>query len=382
MARSPYAGANVNPELLVENLPQLGEKRVTTMFPKPTAAVVDNWLLEFACRLIDPKLDETYFVIDHYRGYYNLFDRRPSKVFFAGDKILALLQLIELIVVSDQLVYDADWSHIWAASAGLNEIKHLLRPVEPTGGSRKYSEAPDWHIDTKNDTPDIVRDGAMYYHELASSLGVACWPSPQRAQFLSETEYVRVGSSFIMQLRSHVDSLLGGLIDDAIRPLNLTRKTLLLPGFGSTILNCVNSRHSILSAALELRESRDAIGFRKWLREMDIALQSGDVNTLSTALRDVEEVVISTRSGLGLQPNSDGLEFTIGLSPSIKSNVGSVRRLFHSLGSKKVHVTFLRNHFSEVLEGADLWFQIERLFPEFAPCGSSVLSEERPLRRK
>ncbi len=336
--------------------------------PNSCSTVVDNWLLEFACRLIDKESDRMYFGVDSYRGSYSRFGEEEQQRFLQ-EKLVSLMQLLDLVVTNDKLVFDADWSHFWMESGGLKPIAPILAEVR-LGYNRKFSLSNTWHLDVKNDEPGIVQDGALYYSALARLLGTYYWPSPQRAKFLAENLYARTPSPAIVLMKEFADKKLLEAVNAALAPFSFHANALEFTGFGSTILANCSSREDILPVAMQFREEKASRAFRLWLQETDKALISGNIVKISQSLMTIREVLELTTKELHLKTGQEDkrkVELQIGLSPSISVDIDldkTVKPLFKKFKQKPFHVVFLQKHFSQLLVNSNTWEHLRRLFPE------------------
>jgi hypothetical protein len=340
-----------------------------------TRSMIDNWLLELVDLLMDRRLqppsrrlrvakDRNHRSDHHLRSWTSI----------AKDALVALFQLLDLVVLNDELIYDVKWAHTWNQSERLSPIAPLLRPIKIGIGTRRKL-AGDWDVDIPPDSPAIVRDGALYYLNLSRLLGVYYWPSPKRAEYLKAHMYSEIGSGFLTVLREYVDSNLREMLCEALAPLDLPEPYLDFPGFGSSILANCDTRESILETAMEFRGSKECQAFRGWLKEMDSALQLGNLAVIARNIRDVKDVLGMIQADTGLQEKapSDKIEFEIGLSPTLAISLESAKSLFHQFRRRPYHIAFLRCHFTRVLKNTNLSIQAIRLFPELTNRESKFL---------
>lgn len=279
--------------------------------------------------------------------------------------VISLFQLLDLLVVNDELIYDADMASVWSHSEGMRPIIPLLSSVKLSQNTKKTVFGGTYFHDTK-DTPRIIEEGALFYLKLAKLLGLYYWPSPERAEFLMNKVYSNTtSSSFLWTLSENIDSDLGKIIKEVYASLKNVKQDLKFPGFGSSILANCNSRLDIFPTLFQYRDTKEAIEFRKWLREMDDALQAGNVWMISQGLRDVQELIASLQKELGLISQTGvKVDLQIGLSPSLTIDLMTVDSVLKRFKPKPLHIIFLRNHLYGVLENADVWVQVWRLFPE------------------
>jgi hypothetical protein len=318
-----------------------------------TKALIDNWSLELSCELLDRNYNKN-------QSAY--VDDSPKPV-----NLVALFQLLDLIVTTDELIFDRNWAFGWESSPSLNPILPMLSELEFSPHHNiLVSETPDdislLDIPDKNQQP--VRVGALYYLKLAKTLGVYYWPSPQRAEFLSNYKFSKPKDGFVKVLESYVDNQMQEMIREIYAELDLGESSLDFPGFGSTILANCDSRESILPNAMQFRETKECRNFREWLQKMDTALSVGNVKTIALGLKDLKEIIKSIRAELHLDDTPDEkAELQIGISPTLTLDTRLLNSIVNPLKPKKYHMVFLRNHLMQVLTG-NIWNNTARLFPE------------------
>jgi hypothetical protein len=281
-----------------------------------------------------------------------------------NEGILALLNLLDLLMLHDELVYEESFAVGWKMTEALKPAESLLSGVRFQGGQRIGNPQSYEALSGNAILPEVISAGALFYLEMATSLQMPYWPSPQRALFLQEHRVPPIGETFVASLRGTVDSAIEDIVRECERRLNKPMRPITFPGFGTSVLAECSSREEILRVALEMRASRAAIGFRQWLLNVQHALDSGNLSTVTRAIVDLEHVLSETRRKIGLS-DWDGErepELILGLSPSVKIGRGSLMRFMARMRRTEPHILFLRAHLARVLESANVMKHVERLF--------------------
>lgn len=338
---------------------------------KKISAVVDNWLLELASRLLDKTIENYQFEKeflqsnDPYLEFYGYFDFNGYQKIILYEKALSLLQLLDLLVLNDEIIYDSTWTYLWIKSEKLKPILPILTSLEIENEDRKKLNENWKYIIEKGNHPDLIKDGALYYLKLSQILGVYYWPAPQRAEFLSLNNYSKIKSGFVLQLKKYIDSNLEEIIKKTFYAFKSTKSFFNFPGFGSSILqNCV-TREDIIPITMQFRNSKECIAFRNWLKEMDCALEKGDIKVIANEIQKLNDILESTLILLGIKNKQTHIvEFQLGLSPTIKLSTNFISSFLKKFKPKPYHIIFLRNYFERVLTNTNTLFQLKRLFPE------------------
>lgn len=334
--------------------------------------LVDNWLLSHVSRLLGPGFSDT----DKYElkdDPYPYLVKVPKPSIFSKKKkswpitvtrsMIALMQFLDLLAIGDELIYDDAFSYAWKTRL---EIKESLL-VSVRIGDETKKHLPELIKEGKQEdddkTPEVISEGTRYYSSLAQFLGIYYWPTPERAEYLATHKFFSVTPVFSVAVNEFVDQNLKGIADLVRDFLPGIESPISFPGFGSAVLaNCAKS-DDILPTILEFRKTRECVAFRAWLSQMDHALEKGDLTALAHSMTDLKEVVASVERGLGIKNPTLKVDMQIGLSPSITLDTQTLDSIRKGLTPKKLHITFLRRHFVNVLQQANTWHTLQRLFP-------------------
>ena len=122
-------------------------------------------------------------------------------------------------------------------------------------------------------------------------------------------------------LRNMIEADVRQLLEELIKPIGRLGD-ITMPGIGSRILKDCDSRENILRTAIEFRNNKATIGFRKWSTEMDVAFERGDLAFISKGLADIGDVFSDIRREFRLENdhNKDSINVRIGISPSVSLN--------------------------------------------------------------
>lgn len=331
--------------------------------------LIDNWLLELASVILWQGLE--YRPLPE-TGYQSLLIRQISQrnrlkwaEVSRNDRVVALLHLLDLIVVSDELIFDVEMEWTWNRFNTLQPIEPILSGIK-LGDETKSEldvELGSFFDDSHDGIPSIVRKGALYYLGLGRFLGISYWPSPRRADFLKSSHFPALGGVLALEVQNSLNDILSESVNELVSPFESMMPALDFPGFGSVILaNCINAE-SILPTAMEFRNTKECQAFRQWLQQMDEAASIGNIMTIAKGMADLREVLAFIRREIGFQDNTN-IEFQIGISPSLTFGADTLRALRSKISRRRYHITFLRRHLERALGAANVRVEIMRLFPE------------------
>ena len=343
--------------------------------------LVDNWILELAFSLLDDDLRIVFYERSSYHELSHLM-RWDSEV--AENALAALLQILDLLVVNDELVYDCEYSFTWQRFVDAEVLIPFFRQVRLSDiTKRDVLQKSGIVLDTKARTnlfldrgvhqahskggdfsDDIVSNGALYYLSLSRLLGIYYWPSPKRAHYLLEHQYDQIANSFALQFREYVDESLRQITKDILEPTH-PGNFLRFPGFSATIISSCNDTRSIIPTLLQLRDSSPGIKFRQWLRDMDETLQSGNLDHVARELKQVRDVIAEIRKELSIdETKGQTIELQIGISPGLTLGVDVLKSISDHFRPKPLHLVFIKRHFSNYLRSANMRPHLNRLFPQ------------------
>ncbi|MCP4599062.1 MAG: hypothetical protein GY847_00725 [Proteobacteria bacterium] len=346
------------------------------------AALTDNWLLELSARQLltmNSSRDRDLPYLPYIRNILPV----PQKGQIP-DGLDALIHLLDLIVLHEKIVYDPQLAIGWKELETLKPIEEVLLPTPIVFDRDQYDHVtklllPEYENSFRSGKDamssayrgderrfKIVGVGATYYLALSNLMNAYYWPAPMRREFLEQHVYRPLRGSFSVVIRRNLRSRIEALMSEALADLELATSQMLLPSLGSTVLaECVEIE-SILPAAMQLRRSKEAREFRKWIAEMDEALQVGDVMSLRMAFKDLADLDADVRKSLslGTDPGDSSLEVTLGISPSLTFNSDFFARLRTRFRRKRFHVSFLRSYYDACLRNANLAENVRRLFGE------------------
>ena len=277
--------------------------------------------------------------------------------------VTALSQLLDLMVMYDGLIVDLEFSIAWERHSSMQPITPIISKVR-LGNETKKALTDSQGFEARESDLPVISQGALYYLGLSRLLGVDYWPSPERSVFIRERLFDNQ-PGFVKSLNMVVDEQILDLIKQTAAFTHNSESGLLFPGFGATILVNCDTRSAILETAFEFRNTKECLAFRSWLREMDEASSNGNIQVIAKNLHDLDLIMLDIRRGVGLENSLEkNMTLEIGLSPSLAIDTKIIKSVLGSIKPKPLHLVFLRNHFNRVLENANLWKQVWRLFPE------------------
>ena len=330
--------------------------------------LTDNWSLELVSDVIESGLSLTE-IADLYSGYDNRKKRRPFIEFGTPfqslarkdppteSNAIALLQLLDLIVTYDQIFYDHRYSDVWDNSVSLKPIMQLLQPI-----SREVADTAETLVVEEN-VPAEIDLGAAKYFNLGRFLDLPYWPSPQRSTALTKY-FTPVNKGYVHLLKQGLDSSIREALLDALSPIKLENSYTSFPGFGASILANCSKPVSILPTALEFRNTSEARAFRSWIWKLDKALIDGNFLLLAQEIQELQDVLYEVYRGLGLNNDLEAVQLQLGLSPALGIEVQTVKSFTRRFKKESLHITFIRQHLSRVLNSAFSEQHIRRLFPK------------------
>lgn len=351
----------------------------------PTSRViVDNWSLELVCQLLEGNL--AYHTVPTPKHRVAPLSARNAEPYFQDDevnkvlfheKVIALLNLLDILVLNDDILYDPEWSNFWKGFDGLNPVRHLFSEIRLSAKTKdKLSKPPDettsWFGMTKNPrvlivdrkvTNDIIGGGAVYYYNLANLLGTYYWPSPRRTKFIKENVFAKGNAEFTLVFKEFIDDQVRKTLNMTLSNIGLSEEPFLFSGIGSAILANCDSSESILVAALQFRESKESVALREWLRQLNVALETGNIAQIGRAIKDVLDSLAHAQRKLGIKTDDESkVELQIGLSPSLSFDTDFVASTVERFKPKPLHLVFLREHFNRCLTDANVVRHIDRIF--------------------
>jgi len=327
----------------------------------PSRVIIDNWLLEIISRLFDPERESSFL------HHVQLYQHRNNKLFSVEqmrvEEFHVLFQLLDLVVTHDEIIYDFTLAHGWNSDRLFKPVHSLLRAVHLKTLMREPTPYPYYaHIDnfTADVNAPLVHQRAIYYLELSRLLGVYYWPSPRRAEFLSQYSFSPIEGTFISVLKNYIDENLKKSLNEAL-PLPNFGESLNFPGFGASIILSCDSKEGLFATAMQFRETKECKAFRLWLKDMDVLLETGDIKAIARNFKELREVISMIRRELGLSEKHEQVELQIGLSPSLTLGTQAIESVINSIKPKPYHIIFLRKNLSHVLSESAL-YKAKQLF--------------------
>ena len=207
-----------------------------------------------------------------------------------------------------------------------------------SGSEGFYFEDEQSFLDFDEIYAPLLRKRAEIYLDISTKLGLNYFPHPQRADYLQRKNIFNMGFNRDMLIQ-HIDkSLL-----DYYNQVN--------EKYGHNLINCpypvlydyirakakkdgTGSLKDELEVALELRENKDIIDFRKSLNNIDDGFNNGNLLFVDTAFKQIEEL---SKAITNSHPKDAIMsQLTIGLSPSL-----SIPVRFPNIRKKIISLTFL-----------------------------------------
>lgn len=217
----------------------------------------------------------------------SLFDLANAFQCKRPESIKNLSPLIDSIVLCDTLV--ADGHNL--DSFGLTYLETLLNGVlrlldDENGGSPalravRQTRRPS-HPDARANEDNYLLS-THHYLDLAQELDVYACLHPERVSYLTERFNGSCPKSSLAKiLVRHFDSQ---MVDDTVS--QIYEINFGVPPITDLVLQVVGSGADVVSAILEVRESRNAVAFRRWCSEFDDELRSLNGRSAATLVKKV-----------------------------------------------------------------------------------------------
>lgn len=238
------------------------------------------------------------------------------------------IRLVEAIILWDKVYYiDTDNSELWKA---------LLYQFGYYDYLTAFSSAnPEEQADfTVGGYPDgsIIRDGALRYSAFCNKNHISYLPCKERAEYLKQCDFL---GSYIN--RKDVMNLLDRTLADYYISLNERFGTNKIKFSFPVLFDFVvanSTEKNYLETALQIRNEKEVIQFRKWLSKFEKKLQEGNLHELERLLQYIPALVDDLTKVTSPRWNA---EFQLSIAPSLSipvSGGGSAKHL--------IHVDFLR----------------------------------------
>ncbi len=200
---------------------------------------------------------------------------------------------------------------------------------------------------------ELIR--ATSYLDVANANGYDFLPHPLRAKVLQENNLfnnkINLTEKYIQSLEKDIQDFLEHMNDLYEHQL----KNVDFPILYSFIRSNANEPTDELKIALELRNNKNVIKFRKSIDKMNKCLNSGDMMAYIGSLKDINAITETISHELNKKPIS--YEVKLGLSPTLENpyllpNIEmSVSGIINKRSKSKIHTTFLYDLASFSLRG-------------------------------
>ena len=237
------------------------------------------------------------------------------------------IRLVEAIILWDNVYFlDNEYSQYWKNILWRFGYQNYLAPFS-TGKVEDYEI-----FQQENGGNSIIADSALKYSTFCNKNNIAYLPCKERAEYLKQCDFI---ASYVN--RKDVMNLLDKTLAEYYVSLNSRFGTDKIRFSFPVLFDFIVANTTdkfFLQTALQVRNEKEVIQFRKWLSSFEQQLQQGALQELEKLLAylpalicDLTRVVSPKRSA----------EIQIGLTPAINIPVtfgGSAKNL--------IHVDFLR----------------------------------------
>lgn len=138
-------------------------------------------------RVVDDSMDEKRDDLSNSESLYKYLEiliRRNTVE--TSELLLSLMQVLDLLILSDEILYDSIKSSGWKSKESLKPMAPLLREIR-VSKETKQNISREMLEELPPNIPKIVGESAIVYLGLANFLGVDYWPSSRRAEFLKKS---------------------------------------------------------------------------------------------------------------------------------------------------------------------------------------------------
>jgi len=123
----------------------------------------------------------------------------------------------------------------------------------------------------------------------------------------------------------------------------------------SYVVQKANGKDDLLSVALDVRETKEAISFRKQCAQFDQAMKEGNDSTVIEMIREIEEIIAQ----LGKRIKGPKLKFDISIPPSITFSPTEAIEYFNL--RRKRHLLFISHLYEAAIRSGDIYSKVSEL---------------------
>lgn len=259
--------------------------------------IIDNWTLQRAA----VSINNTYECLN-----------TPNEEY---------IKLVEAIILWDNVFFlNNEFSDVWKTILWRFDYQNYLKPF--------YVELIDKESYMDNTNSGVIQRRAIEYSNFCNKHNVAYLPCRERAEYLKQCNFIE---SYIN--RKDVMNFLDKTLIEYYKSLNerfgVNKIRFSFPVLFDFVAENTTDNFFI-KTALQIREEKEVIQFRKWLSDIEEELQCGNLLELEKLLFYLPDVINDLTK---VTSSKKKVELQLGLSPGITIPIkigGTTKHLVHT----------------------------------------------------
>lgn len=247
------------------------------------------------------------------------------------------IDLLEAIVLWDDLYYpENEYSYWWKRLGVTHSINNIVKPIK--NERNKFDKEIDImikNIPKIDDFPELVSVGALRYMLFSNKLGINYLPCKERSLFLEQSNFcyswenidrlgiIDVFDKEVIKYYKELNDFFGKNIFTFEFPLLI-----------DYIIQNTPDNMSYIEYAIKLREDKCVVAFRRYLNEVEIAINNAEWNKLFKFEKETKGLVNDI-----FQHKKFVESISINLLALPSFNIAVSNLPF----KKNIHLSFLRN---------------------------------------
>ena len=276
-------------------------------------------------------------IIDNWCMQLSLLRFIDYPISMDDDEMNALYDLLTALVLWDEIYYSFGVdSMIWHSVAyGLLDY---LKPLPQDEGWTKIISKTDLMAQMNSQGyPPIVAEGALRYLLMSNYYHTNYLPAPRRSEFLVKESVCQEIFNRKL-LMGYVDQQVSAKYNEIYSAFGNKSLHFPIPLLANYIVKNARSQQDMFAIALEIRQTKEARQFRKWLDELDASINAGNILEMKHLMNTVSFLINELERLVDCRENAK-IEMTIGITPSITVPVP----LPFQNKEKHIHTSFLKN---------------------------------------
>lgn len=215
---------------------------------------------------------------------YNSFNTQMSEEYA---KYLSAIVLWDKIYYADN-EYTCAWNYLPSA------IRSVLNPIQDHNNLFE-DEARQLYCDRYSLYPEIVAKRAIRYMLFSSYCGCNYFPCAERAHFLKENNpYGIINEVSRFDYIKTLDEEINEYFSKMFEKLGRYDFRIKRPVLVDFIIQNTKDKESYIDSALRIKEEKEVVQYRKYLSDIEVAVEQKQWNELSDMIAYSEEIVKNT----------------------------------------------------------------------------------------